>query len=451
MIVMKFGGTSVQDAQAIRRVISIVKTRLKDSPLVVVSAFARVTRLLVEMAEEAQAQHTSEVKDLMDKLRERHEGVCADLLGGNPDLLKETSSLVGAVCDSLEDFVAGVCKIGELSPRSRARIVSTGEVLSSIIVNAAMNENGIVSHWADARTLIITDDNYMSARPDMTLTKANIRRVVPGIMKGADVVLTQGFVASTTAGATSVLGFEGSDYSAALFGMALRADRVEIWTDVDGIRTADPRVVPQTQRLERISYEEAAEMAYLGARVLHPLTIEPARGKNIPIYVLNTMNPEGEGSAVVMGEGIPDGPKSVAFRDEIDFLVIESSQIVGVKDMLSRVFRILDDCRVAVSLVSASESKVSLTIPAGQLHTAEAVEQISEIYSTTLYKDKAQVSVTGRNVVYHQGLTSGVLDIAGTVYMVSVGANLMSLSFVVDREKIREIICGLHDMLFKTE
>ena len=197
MIIIKFGGTSVQDEAAIGRVISIVKGRLREKPLVVVSALARVTRLLCTLAEEAEAQREDNVKDLLKQLRERHFNLAKNLLAARPDLLEECLSKVEERIADLETFVGGVCLIGELSSRSEARIISTGELLSSTIISYAFNAADISCHWIDARRMITTDDNYLNARPDMEVTEANIKRIVGLEYKGADLVLTQGFVAAS--------------------------------------------------------------------------------------------------------------------------------------------------------------------------------------------------------------------------------------------------------------
>lgn len=445
MIVMKFGGTSVQNEEAISRVIDIVRGRLRERPVVVVSALARVTRSLVELAEEAEAQHPERVKEILDALRERHFGLCRAMLEGN--LLEETLSKVGCMLDELQAFAEGVCQIGELSSRSRARIVSSGELLSSTIVSAAMNTAGIVSHWADARTMISTSGNYMAATPDLGVTKANVLRVIPEASRGADVVLTQGFIASMADGSPCVLGFEGSDYSAAIFGMSLGAERVEIWTDVDGIRTSDPRKVQDTKRIDKISYEEAAEMAWLGARVLHPMTIGPARMENIPIRVLNTMNPEGEGSLVMKGDRIPDGPKAVAVLD-VDYLEVETDQTGEVGDMLGHVMHVLKKHSVEASLVNSSKAKVSVTFETGQDGLSDAVSEMAEKYKVTLYHDMAQVSVVGKNAALSEGVCGKVIAAAGAPAMAEIGSSLMSVSVVVGRNDAGNVLSMIHESLF---
>ena len=449
MILMKFGGTSVKDKNAIERVISIVRGRMADKPLVVVSALAKVTRVLCGIAEEAEAQHLKEVDELLDSLRDRHTSLAAELLSGNPEILNTCVSEVNAVLDSLTDFAHGVCQIGELSPRSYARIVSTGEVLSSKIVAAAMNVYGLSCRWLDARKMIVTDCSYMSAVPDLAATEANVKRFVPEAAKGVSVVLTQGFIASSVEGSPSVLGFEGSDYSAAIFGMALDADRIEIWTDVDGIQSADPRKIADTHRIDRVSYDEASEMAYLGARVLHPLTIEPARRRNIPVHVLNSMSPDATGS-VVTHECVAVGPKTVAVKDDIDYLEITSPKIVGVTAMFAGVFNAAETNAVKVVLAAASESKVGVTLESGQPGFEAFVQQLRKKFEVMVYKDKAEISVVGNAVVTAPGLVDKMTaDASGAnVYMMSQSPSMLSVSIVVDRSAAVDIAGRIHKVIF---
>lgn len=360
MIVMKFGGTSVQDAAAIRRVIDIVRGRLPDRPLVVVSALARVTRLLVEIAG---AQDPSEA---MEALRARHRQVCRDLLQG--PLLDETLARVEALCQSIEGL------------HDQPAVISVGELLSSTIVSAAFNQAGISCRWADAREMVHVTGDRMSGRPDLDRIEADVRRVVGG---SGELTVTQGFIASTEDGLPAVLGFEGSDYSAAIFGMSLGAERVEIWTDVDGIRTADPRYVPETCRIIRVSYDEAAEMARLGARVLHPMTIYPARTRQIPILVLNTANPSCPGSRVEQDSA--DGPKCVALLTDQDGREIGSRALAGEQagmSLVSLIGRNLGDeeRRVMEAVTGAAVSVAPLSLSA-PVDAARAREMVTEIHN----------------------------------------------------------------------
>ena len=392
MIVMKFGGTSVQDAAAIERMMEIVRGRLPERPLVAVSAMAKVTRVLCEIAEAAARQDAARADGLLAGLLGRHHAVAEALLSDDAERFMQTVLRIDAVGDDLAACVEEVISAGRLTDCDNARILSCGELLSSIIVSAAMNVAGIDCVWLDARDLMTTDENYLAARPDRSVTAANVKAAVAA-EPDAQVLLTQGFIARTAAGDPAVLGFEGSDYSAAIFGACIDASRVEIWTDVDGIRTADPRIVPGTGRIPRLSYEEAAEMAYLGARVLHPLTIGPAREKGIPIHVLNSSNPAGEGSVVCDGAGTPDGPKSLA-------------------------------------LLTAQD--------------------IRELRTRTMFdvSEKFQVSVIGKNIAADRDRIAACIRRVDPGCAVSLAENGLSFSAVVDKDLAQEALLRLHAELF---
>ena len=259
MIIMKFGGTSVANCEAITRAIDIIRGRLDEKPVVVVSALSKVTDLLYKLSDAAAAKNRVEVENLLGQLRDRHITLAKELLEGNDALCGQACAKVNEICDSLGKFVSAVCALGELSDRSKAVIISNGEYLSSNIICFALNARGIVTNYIDARSIIITSRDYLKGEP---VSEEIIRRT-PGIVsdafKGADTVITQGFVSATPDGEPTVLGRGGSDYSASLIGMAVDAQRIEIWTDVDGVRTADPRRVQNTKCLDKISFEEAAD------------------------------------------------------------------------------------------------------------------------------------------------------------------------------------------------
>ena len=264
-----------------------------------------------------------------------------------------------------------------------------------------------------------------------------------------DAIITQGFVGVTPDGEPTVLGRGGSDYSASLIGMAIDAERIEIWTDVDGVRTADPRKVQNTKYLEKISFEEAAEMAHFGAKVLHPLTIEPAVKKNIPIYVLNSMNPSGKGTAILRNELIEDGVKSVSFKESIKVINIFSTRMINTSGFLRRVFEIFSESKVSVDLISTSEANISVTVDASQ-NIDPVVRELSEFADVIVDDDKAQVSVIGKNIVRLNGMLKKTFTPLKkcNVYMISQGASFVNISFVVDREELAEVVQDLHDHLF---
>ncbi len=452
MIVMKFGGTSVANFEAITRTIFIIGGRLDQKPVVVVSALSKVTDLLYKIADTAATRNFDEAKALMEELRTRHLNVTTELLKQSPSLLEEALAKVNEILSHLEDLVNAVCEVGELSDRNKAIIISNGELLSSTIICFAMNAKGIRTNFIDARKMMITSDAYLKAEPLVDEITARVPDMVSKAYESADAVITQGFIGSNLAGKQTVLGRGGSDYSASLIGMAIDAAKIEIWTDVDGVRSADPRVIENTKYLEKISFEEAAEMAHFGAKVLHPLTIEPAVKKNIPIYVLNSMNPSGKGTAILRSELIEDGVKSVSFKENIRVINIFSMKMINTSGFLRRVFEIFSESRVSVDLISTSEANISVTVDANEKIDG-VVEQLSEFADVIVDDDKSQVSVIGKNIVRLSGKlmkTFAPLKMCN-VYMISQGASFVNISFVVDREELKEVVRDLHYHLFEVE
>ena len=448
MIVMKFGGTSVANFEAITRTIFIIGGKLDQKPVVVVSALSKVTDLLYRISDAAASRNVTETKELLSQLRQRHVDLAAELLAQSM-MKDEAIAKVNTLCDALESIAMAVCSLGELSDRNKAIIISNGEYLSSTIIAYAMNSKGIRTKWVDARGMMVTNNSYLKAEPDMAAIIEKVPGVVADAYEGMDAIITQGFVGVTKEGEPTVLGRGGSDYSASLIGLAVDAERIEIWTDVDGVRTADPRSVKNTKYLEKISFEEAAEMAHFGAKVLHPLTIEPAVKKNIPIYVLNSMNPSGKGTAILRNELIEDGVKSVSFKENIKVINIFSTRMINTSGFLRRVFEIFSESKVSVDLISTSEANISVTVDASQ-NIDPVVAELSEFADVIVDDDKSQVSVIGKNIVRLNGMLKKTFTPLKkcNVYMISQGASFVNISFVVDREELAEVVQDLHDHLF---
>lgn len=447
---MKFGGTSVANYEAVSRMISIVEGRLAERPVVVVSALSKVTDLLYRLADAAAASDRDAVDEMLVELRERHLHLAKQLLEGHNDKYSEAKKCIDGICDSLASFVGAVCSLGELTPRSKAKIISNGEWLSSNIICYAMNARGIRTGFVDARSIMITSNDYLKGEPVISEIQTRAPEEIEKAYAGQDAVITQGFISSSENGEPTVLGRGGSDYSASLIGMAMDATRIEIWTDVDGVRTADPRVVENTRSIEKISFEEAAEMAHFGAKVLHPLTIEPAVMKNIPVYVLNSMNPSGKGTAILKDEFIKDGVKSVSFKENILLLNIFSTRMINVSGFLQKVFAIFSKYKVSVDLISTSEANISLTMDGNQ-NINRVVEELSEFAQVDVDRDKSQISVIGKNIGNLKGvLKQTMASLSGcNVYMISQGASFVNISFVVDRSSLREAVNATHNCLFE--
>ena len=445
---MKFGGTSVANFEAITRTIFIIGSKLDKKPVVVVSALAKITDLLYAISDAALARDVATTNLHLSQLRKRHVDLTEELLAQSM-LKDEAVAKVNGLCDELDKIAVAVCSLGELSDRNKAVIISMGEYLSSTIIAYAMNAKGIRTKWVDSRTMMITNNSYLKAEPVIDAIAEVVPPLVSEAYDGMDAIIMQGFVGVTADGEPTVLGRGGSDYSASLIGMAVDAERIEIWTDVDGVLTADPRRVKNTKYLEKISYEEAAEMAHFGAKVLHPLTIEPAVKKNIPLFVLNSMNPSGKGTAILQNELIEDGVKSVSFKENIKVINIFSMKMINTSGFLRRVFEIFSENKISVDLISTSEANISVTVDAGE-KIDKLVEQLSEFCDVIVDDDKSQISVIGKNIVRLNGMLKKTFAPLKrcNVYMISQGASFVNISFVVDREELIEVVQDLHDHLF---
>lgn len=449
MIVMKFGGTSVASFEAISRTIGIVGGRLNERPVVVVSALSKITDLLYKIADAAGNGDTAAAAEYLDQLSSRHLNVTRQLLSCDDLLLARGYDAVEAVIKDLKDVVDEVLSEHHLSDKNKADIISHGELLSSTIICYAMNARGIRTAWVDVRDMVITDDEYMKGTPIMDEIVRRAPKVIDKAYADVDAVITQGFIASNLAGETTVLGRGGSDYTASIIGMAIDATKIEIWTDVDGVKTADPRKVSNTQSLDKISFEQAAEMAHFGAKVLHPLTMEPAVMKNIPIYVLNSMNPFGQGTAIVAGNAIEDGIKSISSKENITVIGLESDSMMNPSALVNRTFSIVGEHKGAVDMVRTAEGAIYFTIE-NNPDIDEIVAELSKFAKVSVDAGKTQISVIGKNIENLRGLLleayPPIRDCK--VYMISLGESYVNISFVVDKELTTEAIQMIHARLF---
>jgi aspartate kinase len=296
MIVMKFGGTSVEDAPAIERAAEIVRSRVPERPVVVVSALAKITDQLVAMSQAAGASDREEALALSRGARERHYAVAGELLGTG--LFTRFHAELEGDFDALDELLRGIAAVGELTPRSTDQVLSFGERISSKIVAEAFAARELNVVHLDSRDCIITDSTHTKAVPIFEETNPRIQSQVEPLVEQGQVPVMGGFIASTLNGTTTTIGRGGSDFSAAILGAALGSQRIEIWTDVDGMMTTDPRLCPAARRIRVIGFDEAAELAYFGAKVLHPATLLPAVHKNISVHVLNSRNPKNQGTRI---------------------------------------------------------------------------------------------------------------------------------------------------------
>src|SRR5881296_823210 len=449
MIVCKFGGTSVQDAEAVRRVAGIIKARLKDKPVVVASAMGKTTNGLLQAAETAARGKRQEALDLLGKIRERHYREPQKLLAGSAQ--EAVLEALGTHFKELATLLKGLAILGELTPRSMDAVASFGERFATLILTEVLREGGIAAELMDARQCIITDDNFTRAAPLFDLTDAAVREHLLPSIKAGRVPVLQGFIGSTRNGITTTIGRGGSDYSASLVGAALDAYDIQIWTDVDGIMTTDPRMVPEARKVKVISFDEAAELAYFGARVLHPATLLPAVTNKIPVRVLNSYKPE-QGGTLITDEAPPcENPvKSIAYKRGITIINITSTRMLMAHGFLKKIFEIFDHYGTPVDVVSTSEVSVSLTLD-DTSKLWDIVTELKKIGEVNVEGGKAIVCCVGDNLRNIPGVAhlvfSATRDI--NVHMISQGASAINITFVIDEDLLPHAVRSLHDVFFR--
>ena len=447
-IVMKFGGTSVGDAKAIGRVVDIVRGRLNQRPVVVVSAMARVTDQLLQMARAAGNGDRKTALTLARELRERHYNTAGELLG--TALFTQFHSDLGTEFEDLEELLRGISAVGELTPRTTDHVASFGEVLSSKLVAAALSAHGLEATLVDSRDCIVTDGNFTRAVPLFEETNAKLRELVFPHIGVNRVPVMGGFIGANRSGITTTIGRGGSDFSAAIVGAGLGAEKIEIWTDVDGMMTTDPNLCPDARRIKVISFDEAAELAYFGAKVLHPATVLPAIQKNIPVYILNSRNASCEGTRITArAPHCRNFFKAIAAKKRITIIDIAAPRMLLAHGFLKAIFDAFDRHRIPIDVVSTSEVSVSLTVDSNESIPALA-EDLSRLADVKYEGRKAIVCLVGENLREVPGIAAHVFGQLTDVKirMISQGASEINLTFVVDEEQVPGIVQRLHKHFF---
>jgi aspartate kinase len=448
MIVMKFGGTSVENAKAIERAGAIVTGRLEHKPVVVVSAMAKVTDQLLAMARAAGAGDRKTALKLCRTLQERHYNTAGELLG--TALFTEFHGDLAADFENLEELLRGISAVGELTPRTTDYVAAFGEMLSSKIVTAAFAALGVASALVDSRECIVTDSNHTRAAPLFEETNARLQSTVAPLLAAGKVPVMGGFIGSSKAGITTTIGRGGSDYSAAIVGAGLDAGRIEIWTDVDGMMTTDPNLCAEARRIKVISFDEAAELAYFGAKVLHPATVLPAVQKNIPVYVLNSRNPDCEGTRIsARAPRCRNSFKAIAVKKRITIVDVAAPRMQLAHGFLHGIFEAFDRHGVAVDVVSTSEVSVSLTVDSNESIPALAAD-LAKLADVKYEGRKAIVCLVGENLRETPGIAARVFGELSDVKirMISQGASEINLTFVTEEDVAPEVVRRLHKAFF---
>jgi len=450
LVVMKFGGTSVEDATAIERTANIVRTRRAKrlEAVVVVSAMAKVTDLLLAAATAAGRGDKTGALAIGARLRLRHLDTAATLM--EEERFARLQQVLHLEFDALDDLLRGISAVGELTPRTNDLVVSFGERLSSRIVAEAFDQRGLDGVQVDARSCIVTDSNYGKAAPQESAIELKLAEIVLPLIEAGKTPVMGGFIGSNAEGITTTLGRGGSDYTAALVGGGLHASAIEIWTDVNGIMTTDPRICPDALRVKTISFEEAAELAYFGAKVLHPATILPAVQKSIPVWVLNSRNAENEGTKITAMAAKCASPfKSIAAKKKLTIIDVVASRMLMSHGYMKAVFDVFDKYKCAIDMVSTSEVSISLTVDSNQ-QLPEICAELSKIADVKLEGHKALVCLVGEDIRGHNGIAGRVFSAVShvNVRMISQGASEINMSFMVDEEDVEEAVRSLHRVFF---
>jgi aspartate kinase len=455
-VVMKFGGTSVADPDAIDRLIGIVRQQIRSNPkapgapVVVVSALAGVTDALVAVAQLAEEGEADRAAAALQALVDRHIAVATAVTNDSRERLVAE---VRREFDELIGLVHALAVLREVSPRSRDAVLAAGEVVSSRIVAAAFADRSVPSAWVDARTVLITDAEHTAAVPDMPETCARAAARIAPLAAAGKVAVLGGFIGATANGMTSTLGRGGSDYSAAIFGACLDADEIQIWTDVDGMLTADPRIVPQPRLVPQLSFAEASELAYFGAKVLHPSTILPAVAKNIPVRILNSRRPENGGTRIT-ADGAPAAGQMTAIACKRDVTVIDitSTRMLMAHGFLRRLFEVFERFKTAVDVVTTSEVSVSVTVD--DTRRLEAIlDNLHNFAEASCEREMAIICAVGENLRTDPTLFGRAVTALDRIplRLVSQAASRRNITFVLRDADVPHAMMRLHETFFNSQ
>lgn len=436
--VLKFGGTSVGSAENLARVLAIVREAGRPYPVVVVSAHGGVTDELL-----AQARAAVDGSYSLERVEARHKGLLEDV-GVDPGFLEPLFA-------ELDDLLRGLALVGELTPRSLDRVASFGERMSARGIARYFAQEGLPAQAIDAYDLgLRTDSRFTAAHPD----PASFPKVREGLRAVTDAVpVVTGFIAKDGAGDITTLGRSGSDFTATLLGAALEVDEVQIWTDVDGVMTADPRVVAEARSIPALSIAEASELAYYGARVIHPATMLPAVEKRIPVRVRNTSRPDHPGTVIVAEvEGAKGTVKSIAYKRGTILVTVASTRMLLQSGFMAKIFEVFARYDLSVDLVATSEVTVSVTIDSDR-HLADVQRDLAEFSSVEIARDLAQVCVVGDGIRDRVGAAA---EVFGTlerenlpVRLISHGGTKINISFLIDQDRVETAVRALHRTFFE--
>ena len=448
-LVMKFGGTSVTDAKAISRVVSIVRAAGIHGPtIVVVSAMSGVTDELLHTCQHARAGETDEIERHVSAIEARHGQAVTQLFADEPGAAETVLPAIHSHCEELRAVLGSVAVLRELTSRGADRVVAAGELMSSRIVAAALGRAS--AQWVDARRVVVTDNRHPAAMPLVDDTRSGAEREIRPVLERGEIAVLGGFIGATAEGITTTLGRGGSDLSGSVIGAAMHAREIQIWTDVDGMLTADPRVVSGARLVPRLSFDEASELAYFGAKVLHPSTILPAVRDGIPVRILNTHRPDSPGSLITAD--VPPGSVAVtalACKRNITVVDITSTRMLLAHGFLRRVFEIFEHHATSVDVVTTSEISVSMTLDDDRRLDA-IVEELRAFAEVKVDTGMAILSAVGDNLTREPHVAVRLIAALDGLLlrMVSQAASRRNLTVVLSDDDLPDAMSRLHEEFF---
>jgi len=459
VIVMKFGGTSVADVAAIERLIAIVRAARQVTiqpeaadwrgPIVVVSALGGATDRLLGVAAEAGAGDIDGASEHLAALRARHVEVAMIVLDARERADVET--FINREFDELERIAGALGVLREVTPRWLDALAATGEIISSRIVASALTTHGLAASWVDARKVMVTGEEHTSAPPLLPETTAALQAIVDPLLGQRRIPVVGGFVGATRAGVTTTLGRGGSDYSAAIVGACLGASEIQIWTDVDGMLTADPRMIKDVRLVPHLSFAEASELAYFGAKVLHPATIQPAVAANIPVRILNSRRPQDALGTLITRDRPSTGKPltAVASKQGVTVVDITSTRMLMAHGFLARIFEVFESYRTSVDVVTTSEVSVSVTIDDAR-RVPEVMAALAEVAEVTREDDMAVICAVGEGLQSDPTFVSHLLESIGgiPIRMVSQAAARRNITLVIREADLESALTRIHAAFF---
>jgi bifunctional aspartokinase / homoserine dehydrogenase 1 len=457
---MKFGGTSVGDGECIRRTAELVAHAARNGPVVtVVSAMGGVTNKLIEAARRSETGDVTAAGDLAKLLREKHQAAI-EILTADDERRSQLMGEMDAIIDEVESLCRGTAMLRELTPRALDSISSSGERLSSRLLASSICQLGMRGLCVEGTELIVTDGEHGQALPLAEETRARVSNKLLPLLEGGAVVIVSGFTGATRQGLLTTLGRGGSDYSATILGGALDAEEIIIWTDVDGVMTADPRLVPNARTLSEISYNEAAELAYFGAKVLHPKTLRPVVDAGIPVWIRNSFALDRPGTKITAkGHPTARGVKAITAISDVSLITISGRGMFGVPGVAAKTFTAAARARANVLLISQSSSEIDICFIVSSADAARTIEVLRETFASdsaheqveniTVNPDIAIVAVVGEMMRGTPGIAGRTFSCLGrrniNIIAIAQGSSEYNVSFVVEAGAMREAVLAVHE------